>query len=176
MTGHGRAEGNGGFSVLDGAAMVLGAAVASMHLRGVLRGGLADPGWAILWGAFVWIALTASGPFLFLVRRFGRRPASYPKVGDVLWALLGLPWVVAVGLHTPRRQPGPPHDDLFAVGLGIGLGLACLCALTVLWPFWVAVSREQATQTFSGPWTNRVGLLLALAWPIQCGLGMVVIG
>ena len=29
--------------------------------------------------------------------------------------------------------------------------------------------------TSSAPWTNRVGLILAIAWPIQCGLGMVVL-
>jgi hypothetical protein len=26
------------------------------------------------------------------------------------------------------------------------------------------------------PWTNRLGLMLTVAWPIQCGVGLVVMG
>jgi hypothetical protein len=172
----GRAWSGGGFSVLDGAAVVLGAAVASVHIREVLRGSLTAPGWALVWGAFLWIALTASGPFLFLARHLARRPAGYPKVGDWLWALLGLPWAATALIRAPSSGPRPAPDDLFATSLSVGLAVACLIALTVVWRFWVAVSPEQAAQTSSGPWTNRVGLLLAVAWPIQCGIGMVVVG
>ncbi len=37
------------------------------------------------------------------------------------------------------------------------------------------VPPEQATQVEAGAWTNRVGLVLAITWPIQCGLGLVVL-
>src|SRR4051794_21601888 len=81
-------ERGGGFGVLDGAAIVGGAAVASIHVRGAIRDELAGPGWALLWGTFAWVALTSAGPFLLLMNRGMRRLPDYPRVGDVLWALL----------------------------------------------------------------------------------------
>jgi len=58
----------------------------------------------------------------------------------------------------------------------VGLGVASLTVLSVVWGTWVTVTPEQASETFSPPWTNRVGLVLSIAWPVQCGVGMVVIG
>src|ERR687894_3124113 len=78
----------GGFTLLDGAALVTGAAVASVHIREAIADGhLLGPGWALAWMTFAGIALTASGPFVFLLRRLGRRPMGYPRIGDRLWAL-----------------------------------------------------------------------------------------
>jgi hypothetical protein len=171
-----RGETGGGLSVLDGAALVTGAAVASIHIRAVLRDSeqLATPGWLLIWGTFAWVALTAAGPFLFLVRRFLRRLAGYPNVGDALWAVLGLPWILTAVIRS--GLPGDPQqrDALFGLGLSILLGLACLIALGVVWKRWVMVSPEEAARTASAPWTNRVGLVLAVGWPIQCGVGLVV--
>ncbi len=48
-------------------------------------------------------------------------------------------------------------------------------ALVVVWGKWVMVPPEQAARIEGAPWTNRVGLILAIAWPIQCGLGLVVL-
>src|SRR5207249_1319831 len=82
-----------GFTLLDGAALVTGAAVASVHIREAIADGhLLGPGWALAWLSFAGIALTAAGPFVFLLRRLGRRPPGYPRIGDRLWALLGGPW------------------------------------------------------------------------------------
>jgi hypothetical protein len=166
----------GSFSVLDGAALVAGAAVASIHIRTVIRGGepLATAGWLLIGGTFAWVALTATGPFLFLVRGFLRRLAGYPKVGDALWAVLGLPWVLTTLIRA--APPGDPRHrhDLFALWLSVLLAVACLIALGVVWHRWVAVSPEEAARTASPPWTNRLGLILAVAWPIQCGAGLVV--
>jgi hypothetical protein len=170
-----RSEPGGGFSVLDGAAIVTGAAVASIHIRRVIRDDLAAPGWVMIWGTFAWVALTAAGPFLFLVRRFLRRLPDYPKVGDRLWALLGVPWLVTAVIRSAAPVPAPRRDALFAGGLGVGLAVASLIALAVIWTRWVMVSPEEAARTASAPWTNRVGLLLSVAWPIQCGVGLVVI-
>jgi hypothetical protein len=173
-----RSESGGGFSVLDGAAIVTGAAVASVHIRGVNRDGdnLAGPGWLLIWGTFAWVALTAAGPFLFLFRRFLRRLADYPKVGDTLWAVLGLPWLVTAAIRS--ATPRDPHrrEDLIALGLTIGLALACLIALAVVWKRWVLVPPEEASRIASAPWTNRIGLILSVAWPIQCGVGLVIVG
>ena len=33
------------------------------------------------------------------------------------------------------------------------------------------VPPEEAARTAATPWTNRVGLILSVAWPIQCGVG-----
>jgi len=173
-----RSESGGGFSVLDGAAMVTGAAVASVHIRGVIRDSdhLAGPGWLLIWGTFAWVALTAAGPFLFLFRRFLRRLGDYPKVGDALWAVLGLPWLLTAVIRS--ATPGDPHrhEDLIALGLSIGLALACLIAMAVVWKRWVLVPPEAAARTASAPWTNRIGLILSVAWPIQCGVGLVITG
>lgn len=170
-----RAETGDGFSVLDGVALVMGAAVASVHIRGVIRDGLTGFFWVLVWVTFTWVALTATGPFLFLVRRFARRLPDYPKVGDGLWAALGLPWLLTAVLRSTASGAGPRRDDLFATGLSVGLAIVSLIALVVVWTTWVMVPPEQASRAASTPWTNRVGLVLAVAWPVQCGIGMVVI-
>lgn len=168
----------GGFTLLDGAALVAGAAVSAVHIRGVIRETLIGPGWVLLWGSFFWIALTAAGPFLYLVRRYLRPYPGHPGLGDRLWGLLGLPWLATTLLQNPPNPGGParPPGDLLATALATGIGLACLIAVTVVWRSWVMVPPGKASQTFSGPWTNRVGLCLAIAWPVQCGVGMVVVG
>ena len=89
-----------GFTVLDGAASVMGAAVASVHIRSVIRDELTTFYWALMCCTFTWVAVTATGPFLFVVRRFARRLENYPKVGDRLWALLGLPWLLTAFLRS----------------------------------------------------------------------------
>ena len=96
--GSGPATGRaGGITMLDAAALVTGGAVASVHFREFDEemAGLTLLGWALLVPAFAWLALTAAGPFVFLVRRFSRRPDGYPGPDDWLWLAFGLPWVVA---------------------------------------------------------------------------------
>jgi hypothetical protein len=168
-----QAESGSGFSVLDGVALVTGAAVASVHLRGVIRGGLNGFAWALIWGTFAWVALTAAGPFVFLVRRFARRLPDYPKVGDGLWAVLGLPWLATAVLQSAAPGAEPSRYEFL---LGAGLAVASMIALSVVWRQWVMVPPEQASRAAAPPWTNRVGLVLSVAWPIQCGLGLLVLG
>jgi hypothetical protein len=168
----------GGLSVLDGVALVAGAAVASVHMRGAFDGDLVGPGWPVVLGTFAWVAATAAGPFLYLVRRYARSLPGYPKVGDRLWALLGLPWLLTALLQTTSAHSGagvPPGPAATAL-LTIGLGITSLVAVAVVWGTWVMESPQKASETFSPPWTNRVGLFLSIAWPVQCGLGLVVIG
>jgi hypothetical protein len=174
-----RDQPSGGFSVLDGAALVAGAAVAAAHIRRAI-----DPeqhlgiGWLLLSGTFFWIAVTAAGPFIFLVRRYLRVFPKHPQVGDTLWALLGLPWLLTAIFQTPGVGAGGEATDreMLTISLGLGLVLVSAIALRVVWKTWVSVSPLEASQSFAAPWTNRVGLALAIAWPIQCGLGMVVVG
>jgi hypothetical protein len=169
-----RAAGGDGFRVLDGAALVMGAAVASVHIRNIIHDNLGAGGWVLVWCTFTWVALTATGPFLFLVRRFARRLPGYPQVGDGLWALLGCPWLMTAIVRSTAADGAVEKDEFFAAGLGVALAIASLIALVVVWKTWVMVPPEQAAQTASMPWTNRVGLVLAVAWPVQCGIGLVV--
>jgi len=164
-----------GFSVLDGAALVVGAAIASVHVVGIPRGDLAGTGWIMIGLTFCWIAMTAAGPFLYLGRRFVRRLPKYPKIGDQLWALLGLPWLGAALLQSATPGAEPRHNPLFSATLTVGLGVVCFIALIVVWRTWVIVPSGKAAKIEAAPWTNRVGLILSIAWPIQCGLGMVVL-
>jgi hypothetical protein len=173
MTGRAEQAG-GGFSVLDGVALVAGAAVASLHIKGVIEHEITGSAWLIVACTFAWVAITAAGPFVYLLRGYARKVPGYPKVGDRLWAMLGLPWLLTALLRTT------PESHVLALllttGLSIGLAVVSLIAMAVIWTTWVVVTPEQASQTFAPPWTNRVGLLLAVAWPVQCGVGMVVIG
>ena len=170
-----RIDTGGGFSVVDGVATVMGSAIASIHTMRVMRSDLTGPGWVMLWVTFAGVAVTATGPFLYLGRRFARRVIDYPKLGDRLWAMQGLPWVLTAVIQSAAAGSEARQDTLFALVLAVGLGLACLVALAVVWTTWVVVPPEQAARVEVAPWTNRVGLILAIAWPIQCGLGLIVL-
>src|SRR3954465_15161189 len=113
QTGMERYDPGGGFSVLDGAALVMGSAIASIHILRVMRGGLTGAGWVMFWITFTWVAVTAAGPFLFLARRFAPRLPNYPKIGDRLWALLGMPWVVTAVVQSAVPAGEPPYNTLF---------------------------------------------------------------
>jgi hypothetical protein len=162
-------------NVLDGVALVMGSAIASVHLLRVIRSGLSPAGWIMVWLTFSCVALTAAGPFIFLARRYSRRLPGDPKIGDWLWALLGMPWVITAIIESIVPGEDPRHTPLFATTLTISLALSCLVALVVVWGTWVMVPPGQAARIEGAPWTNRVGLILAIAWPIQCGLGLVVL-
>jgi hypothetical protein len=166
---------SGGFSVLDGAALVGGAAIASIHILGVRREDLSAPGWVMIGVTFSWVAVTAAGPFIFLARRFARPTPDYPKIGDRLWALLGTPWLLTALLQSATTGSEQRHNPLFTTSLSVGIAIVCLIALFVVWETWVIARPEQAARVEAAPWTNRVGLILSIAWPIQCGLGLVVL-
>jgi hypothetical protein len=162
-------------NVLDGVALVMGSAIASVHMLRVIRSGLSTAGWIMLWLTYSCVALTATGPFMFLARRYSRRLPGYPKIGDGLWALLGVPWVVTAVIESVVPGEDPRHNPLFSLTLTISLALSCLIAVVVVWGSWVMAPPERASRIEGAPWTNRVGLILAIAWPIQCGLGMIVL-
>ncbi|WZO96256.1 hypothetical protein EP7_003245 [Isosphaeraceae bacterium EP7] len=155
----------------DLAAFVVGAAVASAHLRPQLDGGILGVTWLILGPVFVLISVTASGPFLLWIRRRVRRVSGYPKLGDLLWGMLGAPWVIFAPFA------GHAHSDvsLAAIGLSWSLGLACVVALAAVVLNWSNVSPERASLTAGPPWTNRLGLFLAVAWPFQCASCLAVL-
>jgi hypothetical protein len=162
------------FMVLDGAALVAGAAVAAVHIRRVIDDPLAGSGWVLAWATFVMIALTAAGPFLLLFRALQQRRVRSFKPGEVVWGILGTPWIVAAVLAAAAR--GPDWASAEQLTTGLSLGLAIVGSIAVIWETWVTVTADKAATSFSGPWTNRVGLVLGVAWPLQCGMGLVVMG
>ena len=170
-----RTESGRDITVLDGLALVMGSAIASVHILRIMRGGLSAGGWVMVCLTFTWVALTSSGPFIFLARRFSRRLAGYPKVGDWLWAIMGIPWLLTAIIQSALPGEDPRQNPLFSMTLSVSLVVACMICLAVVWGTWVMVSPEQAALVEADPWTNRVGLILSVAWPIQCGLGMVVL-
>lgn len=162
-------------NVLDGVALVMGSAIASVHILRIMRSGLSVGGWAIICLTFVWVALTSAGPFIFLARRYSRRLAGYPRVGDWLWTILGIPWILTAIIQSALPGEDPRQNPLFTLTLSASLAIVCMISVIIVWGTWVAVPPEQAEKVEAAPWTSRVGLILSIAWPIQCGLGMEVL-
>jgi hypothetical protein len=171
--------------VLDITALVIGAAVASVHLRHLIEPGLTAAGWGMVWVTFAGVAISAAGPFVVLVRGVLLRLPGYPRTGDSLWCLLGLPWVLSGLLRLAwddgpasgglRRGVGETGADASAALLWIGLGAASVVAMGTVWRTWVLASPAQI-QARQSAWTDRVGLVLSVAWPMQFGFGLVVVG
>lgn len=172
----------GGITMLDAAALVTGGAVASVHFRDFEEeiSGLSFLGWALLVPAFAWLALTAAGPFVFLVRRFSRRPDDYPSPDDCLWLAFGLPWAVAALVRSGSGGLPEGANSVYGAGLFLGLAGATAPALVRLWR-----SLPQIDPLAAGPpppapprpprsWTARIGRAVSVAWPLQFGLGLIV--
>ena len=86
-----RIDTGSGFSVLDGVAMVMGSAIASIHTLRVMRGDLTGAGWAMLWLTFAGVASRRPGRSSSWRGGSPGGCADYPKIGDRLWAMLGFP-------------------------------------------------------------------------------------
>ena len=170
-----RSQTGGDVNVLDGLALVTGSAIASVHILRVMRSGLSPAGWVMICFMFACLALTATGPFLFVARRYTRRLPGYPLVGDSLWAILGVPWLITAIMESVLPGNDPSHNSWFAATLVISLAIACLIDVVVVWTTWVIVPPDQAMTMKVTPWTSRVGLILSIAWPIQCGICLVML-
>jgi len=169
-------ESGSGFTLLDGIALVMGAAVASAQMRDAIPRGLTPLGWGLVWPTFVGVAVTAAGPFVLLERRFGRRPAGYPKLGDRLWAVLGTPWVLTA-LIRPVSSAAAESDaaSVYHVGLWTGVAIASCVSIVDVWRAWARIpSGRELGEPARRRWTEHVGLLLAIAWPLQSGFVLVV--
>jgi hypothetical protein len=172
----------GGLTMLDAAALVTGGAVASVHFRDFEEdiAGLGLLGWALLVPAFAWLALTAAGPFVFLVRRFSRRPDGYPGPYDWLWLGFGLPWMVAALVRSALGGLPDGTGTAYSAFLFLALAAATVPALTRLWRslprFEPTASGGVAPPTSAEPasWTGRIGRAVAVLWPLQFGLGLAV--
>ena len=174
MSGSARREAT--FTLLDGVALVVAAAVASVHMKTPVESA-SGTGWVLVWLALAGVGLTAAGPILYLARRFGRSLPGYPRLGDQLWGLLGAPWVVTAPLRTSRAVGYPRALQTYGITLTATVVTACLIVLAVLWRKYV-LTPPTTTAKCPGPtsWTDRLGLLVSVAWPLQCGYLLLVLG
>ncbi len=171
-SGEGGSSGNGA-TLLDLAAGVGGVAVAASLVRTGLLGAEAEglAGRAFWFWTLAWIGLTSAGPWVFLARRFARRPPGYPAAGDRLWAILGLPWSLAALLRVIEGTTGGGEvasSSLLVAGVALGSLMAAGEAWSRSWGETDEPTRER-------PWTERIGLGLAVAFPIQWGLVLTVL-
>jgi hypothetical protein len=172
-----RAELGGGFTVLDSVALVTGAAVASVHIRPDVPELEGPWDWAWAWCLFTWLSTTSAGPFVYLVRRIFTRPSGYPRLGDRLWAVVGLPWFLAALVKTgdPADQLARgPVDPAYAGCLTIGLAVSSMIVVPVLAARFLLGDPKRLKKPEPAPWTHNLGLTLSIAWPIQCAVGLVV--
>jgi hypothetical protein len=163
-----------GFQLRDGAALVLGAAIASVHLRGTVREA-AGAGWVLAWIAFAGVALTAAGPFELLVDRMAKR-SRVRYFGETLWCVLGLPWIATTILSPLSASPSERVPDLYSLCLTIGVAVVSLLVMCELWKRWIRPPLADDSDEPSAPWTHRVGLALSVCWPLQSGFVLIVLG
>jgi hypothetical protein len=174
LTAHnGSAFGVAGLSVLDGIALVIGGAVASVHVRGPLLDQSSVLGWGVVMATFSGLAVTSTGPFLIAFRRALSRPPSITGLGERLWAVLGHPWVLAAPFHTlassGRLRP-------FDVLLVLGLSCATIWVLVAIWRSWVRFPSEPVRSEPPPRAFERIGIVLAVGWPFQWGLLLIILG
>lgn len=148
-------------------AFTIGAAFALLHLKRALGPDVSTPGLVVGTLAFLWLTATTAGPFVVLFRRMARVEFEGESVGERLWMVLGAPWILS-SLFAWLESGFP------TLVLAVGIAQACLLALIEVWRRWIAVSTEEAEAVFIGAWTNRFGMILAIAWPVQIALLLVV--
>jgi hypothetical protein len=167
----------GGFRLRDSVALVMGSAVAAVHLRMAAREAT-GAGWILAWLAFMGIGVTAAGPFELLMARIWRiRRAS---MGDVVWCVLGVPWVLmspfAMGWGSRGRDVGWMHG-VYEIGLTMLVGGASVFVFGLMWMRWIGrIESGGGVVDRVGGWTDRLGFGLGVCWPLQCGFALVVLG
>ncbi len=164
------------FTLLDGVALVVAAAVASVHMKSPVESA-SGTGWVLVWLALAGVGLTAAGPIIYLARRFGRNLSGYPGLGDRLWGLLGAPWVVTAPLRASRAADLPRAFRTYGITLTATVITACLIVLAVLWRKYVLTPPAIPSKN-KGPasWTTRVGMIVSVTWPLQLGYLLLVLG
>lgn len=161
-----------GLTVLDAAALVLGAAVASVHARPAFVEQANGVGWVAVLPAFLAMAVTSSGPFLGLSRRWAEGTAPAPADGIRYWSALGLPWIAAALV----RAAAPWARGVVQVILVSGLLVASAYVVVELWRTRIRLSDEQVPRTpvESGHWTGPFGTAMAVAWPLQFACDLMI--
>lgn len=191
-----------GFTMPDGLAIVAGAAVASVHLRDALP--LVLDGWSWLLAAFAFggITITATGPFVAAFAAWvgpAPPPREPPRLrtGEKLWLALGTPWGLFGVLRTAMPTESIAPDGWVRQLFFAALGLTTLVVFAVAWRTWLrppadplpllgadssrppglaAESEPEPEQEQASTWTNRIGFVLAMLWPLQFALAMLTGG
>lgn len=139
-------------------------------------------GWGMIWVTFCGVAITASGPIIYLARRLGRPQLGYPRKCDWMWVVLGLPWIVSAilprasaGLNRSRSQ-APGVVAIYEVALFPLVALACVVALAIVWRYWVSPNGRAHDLQAPRSWTENVSLTLAITWPLQLGFALMLSG
>jgi hypothetical protein len=159
-------------TMLDILAFVVGAALASVHLRPALRVGWEGRALVLPGLAFMLIAITATGPVLLAVRKLTGRLVGWPGIGEILWCVIGAPWVTFAPLADSSRGT---TGNFAAMWLAISLIVVSMVALVTVWATWVDVSPDRASVNAGPPWSNRLGMILSIAWPLQWAAGLMVL-
>jgi hypothetical protein len=169
-----------GWNLLDAVAIVTGAAVASVHVRERIDPGghLTTIGGGLLVASFLFLSLTSTGPILYFVRKFLRHTHRYPRDGDRVWMMLGLPWFV-VALWRSSLGPVPSRLALERTAgmLQVGIGLAAVYSTWMLIKRWRELApppNGEPDPPRVTPASSRIGFALGAAWPLQLGLALTL--
>lgn len=164
---------NLGITVSDGTALVMGAAVAAVLVPGPFLDQASGLGWVLIALTFAGLSLTAAGPFLWLARLVVKVPVGGRQSGLALWAVLGLPWILSALIRTINARR---HSQLADLVVLIGVVTACIHALVVVGRTWLPVPERSPPEHPGAHWTDLVGTILAVAWPLQCALALILLG
>lgn len=162
-----------GLTLLDVSALVVGAALASVHARPAFIQQTSVLGRAMVVPAFLVMTLTAAGPFLLLIRRWADGVVVGPADDLRYWSSLGLPWIVAALV----RAGFPGARVAVQVVLFAGLLMASVHIVVDQWRSQVHPHDDPAPPepaTRPSHWTNPVSSAIAIAWPLQFACGMLV--
>lgn len=164
-----------GFTVLDGVAVVIAAAIASLHLRTPMLRAF-GAGWGLLWLTFAGVGISAAGPVVLVMRLYGRRPKGYPRLGDKLWAMLGSPWILTAFLRPTRSASEFATISFYGTMLTISVGLASLFVQVIMWKVWVLKPPGMRNLGKSpSTWTERLGMAISVASPLQIAFLLIVL-
>ncbi|MDX2038602.1 MAG: hypothetical protein SFX72_18285 [Isosphaeraceae bacterium] len=160
-----------GWNLLDALGFVAGAAVASVHVkdRAVFADELSPPFLVILFLGFILVAVTAAGPFLFCLRRFGNRRPAFASETELAWVALGLPWtLMAIWRSLPSGELLEQARDRSDVFLQVGLLLASAHAARIFLRRLLAAESKQADPVdASRSVAERISIGLVDTCPLQ---------
>lgn len=166
-----------GVRVVDLLALVIACAVGAMHTRTVIPENQVGDYWIMSSIMILGISLTACGPLLCLCDRLlGQTPrpdGRGSRIGEWIWIVLGLPWLISAAVRVAVPSTTSELSEFASMALFVGLGIACLTTQILIWVAWEnRYSEKPWEETW---WRGRFGLVLAVAWPVQWALGLMVL-